>query len=112
MSGSLATAGLVVAGAVLNVIGVGLLKQAQVSGSGIAAIGGALAWAATSVVYLSLLKSSGQPIAVLSTVTSAAGLLAVIAVGWAYAEVPTLRQALAICLMFLGTVLLSLPNSG
>ncbi|WP_299283293.1 hypothetical protein [uncultured Tateyamaria sp.] len=111
MVGILVSIGLVCLGAALNVVGVGFLKHAEVSGSGVAAIAGALAWAATSVVYLSLLGRSDQPIAVLSTVTSAAGLFAVVAIGVAYGEVLTMRQALAVGLLFLGIVLLSLPTA-
>jgi len=102
------TAGLVIAGAILNVLGVVLLKHSAVSGSATAAIAGAIAWAATSVVYLTLLKSSDHPLAVLSTVTSAAGFLAVIAVGLAYGELLSFRQSLAIFLLIIGMVLLSL----
>lgn len=105
---TLCTVGLVIAGAVLNVLGVILLKHSAVSGSATAAIAGAIAWAATSVVYLTQLKLSGQQLAVLSTVTSAASFLAVIVIGLAYGELLSFRQSLAIFLLIFGMVFLSL----
>lgn len=110
MSGWICTTGLVVSSAILNVGGVTLLKHAANTGSGLSAIGGTLMWAATSAVFLMLMRT-GQPIAVLSTVTSAAGFLAVVAVGLAFGDILSLRQAFAISLLILGMVLLSLPAS-
>jgi multidrug transporter EmrE-like cation transporter len=109
--GVFGSVGLVCFSAALNVVGVVLLKHAHMSGSGVAAIAAALAWAATSVVYLMLLDRSEHPLAILSTVTSAASLMAVIAVGLAYGETLTMRQVLAIGLLILGILLLSLPRT-
>lgn len=101
-------AGLVVLSATLNVTGATLLKLAAETGSGAAAIGGCLAWAATSAIFLALLRMD-HPLALLSTVTSAVGFLAVMAVGMFFGEVLTGRQMVAVGLMMIGMVLLGLP---
>ncbi|WP_415402439.1 hypothetical protein [Tateyamaria sp. SN3-11] len=110
MSGWIWTAVLVASSGLLNVTGVTLLKHAATTGSNVSAIVGALSWSSTSIVFLMLLRTE-HPIAVLSTVTSAAGFLAVIAVGLAFGEILSLRQTLAIALLILGMVLLGLPAS-
>lgn len=104
------TATLVMASAAFNLVGVLLLRHAAETGSGLAAISGALAWAMTAAVFLALLRTQ-YPLAVLSTVTSAAGFLAVIAIGAAYGDSLSPRQALAIALMVLGMFLLSVPRN-
>lgn len=108
MSSWIWTVVLVASSGLLNVTGVTLLKHAATTGSNVSAIVGALSWSATSIVFLTLLRTE-HPIAVLSTVTSAAGFLAVIAVGLAFGEILSLRQTFAIALLILGIVLLNLP---
>lgn len=107
----LSSAVLVVTSAALNVGGVALLKHAMATGSATAAVAGALAWAATSMVFLELLRAE-QSLAVVAAITSAAGYLAVVAIGVAvYNEVPTLRQVIGMGALIVGMALLSLPRA-
>lgn len=104
------TAGLIAGSAVLNVSGVVLLRIADQSGNSVLAVLGCMCWAATSAIFLSLLNT-GHHLAVLSTLTSAAGALAVILIGnLLFDQHLSHRQLAGIGVLIAGMTLLSLPE--
>lgn len=103
--------GLLLAGAVLNVTGVVLLRFAEASGNHAAAIAGCLCWAATAMPFLAFL-ASGRELAVVSVLTTSLGTLAVIAMGWlAFGESLTRLQLCGIALSLIGVAILSLERT-
>lgn len=102
-----ATAALLVAGAVLNVMGVIALRAATASENVLFAVMGCMCWAATSLVFLALLKTRRE-LAVLAVVTSTLGALAVIAWGAYSGDTLSRTQIAGISIALVGVALLSM----
>lgn len=110
MEDGLRMAGLLLGSAALNVAGVTLLKLASASGTAIPAVLGSLCWGGSAAVFLELLKLD-RPIAVLGPLTSAAGFLALIAIGAAFwGEHLNRHQVGSLCLLVLSMALFSLSS--
>ena len=103
----LTTAALLVAGAVLNVMGVISLRAATASENVLYAVMGCMCWAATSLVFLALLRTERE-LAVLAVLTSSLGALAVIAWGTYLGESLSRMQVAGITTVLVGVALLSM----
>ncbi|MGH1356534.1 MAG: hypothetical protein ACRBBS_15835 [Thalassovita sp.] len=102
------TIGLLVCSGALNAAGVAALRFEHGSGNVLVGVVGALCWAATSLVFLALLRAD-QGVAVVAALTSAAGILVVALIGVAFGEVLSLRQGLALALMIAAILIFLLP---
>ena len=103
----LTTAALLVAGAVLNVMGGISLRAATASENVLYAVMGCMCWAATSLVFLALLRTERE-LAVLAVLTSSLGALAVIAWGTYLGESLSRMQVAGITTVLVGVALLSM----
>lgn len=99
---------LLVCSGALNAAGVVALRFAHGSGDALAGIAGALCWAATSLVFLALLRAE-QQVAVVAAMTSAAGILVVALIGVAFGDVLSLRQFVALAAMVGAILIFLLP---